>query len=110
MDSSSSSSSDDSDLDEKLETARAVVTVLEAVQAVMEADDSSVSSEDEVPVEPLNVLDLESQSLYEVVLHRFESTLYRCDDGFPAAFDSLSEDVLHLLKNIREFVIKCFQR
>ena len=105
MDSSSSSSSEDSDLDEKLETARAVVTVLEAVQAVMEA-------EDEVPAdrEPHKVFDLESQSLFELVLHRFESALYRYDDVFPAAFDSLSEDVLHLLKKIREFVINCFQR
>ena len=67
---------------------------------------------DQIPedLEPQKVFYLESQSLYELVLQRFENTLYSFEDGFPAAFDSLSEDILHLLNKLREFVTKCFQR
>ena len=53
---------------------------------------------------------LESQSLYELVLQRFENTLENFEDGFPAAFDALSVDILLLLNKLREFVVNCFKR
>ena len=54
--------------------------------------------------------DLKSESLYELVYRRFEDTLDSFDEGFPAAFDSLSKDVLYLLAKIREFLLRCFKR
>ena len=65
---------------------------------------------DEPSKEPAGSLDLKSESLYELVYRRFEDTLDTFDDGFPAAFDSLSKDVLDLLAKLRKFLLRCFQR
>ena len=67
---------------------------------------------DQVPDdhEPPEVIDVESLPLCELVLRRFESTLSSLEDGFPTAFDSLSEDIINLLGMVREFVVKCLHR
>ena len=67
---------------------------------------------DQVPDdhEPPEVVDVESLSLCDLVLRRFENTLCSLEDGFSAAFDSLSEDIISLLGMVREFVNKCLHR
>ena len=65
---------------------------------------------DKVPDDHEPPEDVESLSLCDLVLRRFENTLRSLEDGFSAAFDSLSEDIISLLGMVREFVNKCLHR